>query len=77
MEYQNLTPLLREPQAATVLNVSPVTLAELRKSGRGPRHIRLGRKGVRYTPTALQDFISSREQPEKIGTTMEKNDRKR
>jgi excisionase family DNA binding protein len=46
-------------QAAEYLGISIPTLARWASTGNGPTYYKLGRK-VRYNPTDLDQFISSR-----------------
>lgn len=55
--YQ-LDELLRDRQAAAVLNVSPKTLANWRVCGTGPRFVKSGRL-VTYRYADLQAFVAA------------------
>ena len=55
----HLEALLDEHAAAELLGCSPRTLQDWRWRGEGPEFVRLGR-AVRYAPSALRDFITSR-----------------
>jgi predicted DNA-binding transcriptional regulator AlpA len=50
-------PLLTEIETAQLLGISPRTLQNWRRSGRGPVHVRLGGM-VRYTPHDVESFIA-------------------
>lgn len=52
-------PLLRETQAAELLDMSPRTLELWRRAGSGPRFVKVGRS-VRYRPEDLDAFVSER-----------------
>lgn len=58
--YSALTPLLRTPEAARYLSLSPRTLEKLRVTGGGPPYIRLGRRAIVYDPTDLAAWAASR-----------------
>ncbi len=51
-----LADLLTTKQAATVLGLHPVTLAQYRVDGIGPTYLKMGRK-VRYRLEDLEAFI--------------------
>jgi predicted DNA-binding transcriptional regulator AlpA len=50
-------PLLTEIETAQLLGISPRTLQNWRRSGRGPVHVRLGGL-VRYAPQDVESFIA-------------------
>jgi predicted DNA-binding transcriptional regulator AlpA len=50
-------PLLTEIETAQLLGISPRTLQNWRRSGRGPVHVRLGGL-VRYAPQDVDAFIA-------------------
>lgn len=53
-------PLLRDVEAARILNVTPQTLRVWRSTGRYPlQFVKIGR-AVRYRRSALESFIESR-----------------
>jgi Helix-turn-helix domain len=52
--------LLREPDAAAYLALSPKTLSKWRCAGKGPNFFRLG-TAVRYSIPDLEKFISNAE----------------
>lgn len=52
--------LLTAKQAATVLNLSPVTLAKWRCAGGGPRFIRYTARCIRYLQADLDTWVSAR-----------------
>ena len=49
--------LVKPPEAARLLGLSPRTLWSLTKMGKIP-HIRLGERSVRYSRMALADFCA-------------------
>lgn len=51
-------PLIREAEAARILDVAPMTLRHWRSAGTGPPFIKLGGR-VRYRATDLEDWIES------------------
>lgn len=51
---------LTEPEAASLLDVSPRTMQRWRYKGLGPDFIRWGERKVRYTRAALQAWAESR-----------------
>jgi hypothetical protein len=51
-------PLLTEVETAQLLGVSPRTLQNWRRTGRGPVHVRLGGL-VRYAPADVEAFIAA------------------
>ncbi len=53
-----LEKLLTPEQTATLLNLSPKTLARWRWAGQGPRFIKIG-GCVRYAESDIQDFIKA------------------
>lgn len=50
--------LLREPDAATYLELAPKTLARWRWAGKGPAFYKLG-SAVRYSVDDLDSYISN------------------
>ncbi len=50
--------LISAEQAASILNISPSTLAKMRLSGVSPRFIKLGRR-VAYRPSDLEAWIEA------------------
>lgn len=56
----NLLPVrfLSEKKAAACMDAHPQTLKRWRAQGRGPKFLRLGGR-IRYTPQAIQEYISS------------------
>jgi excisionase family DNA binding protein len=50
--------LIKAQEAAELLAISPRTLHELTKAGKVPC-IKLGRRGVRYSPAALKIWIEN------------------
>lgn len=50
--------LVDEHEAADILGLSARTLREWRRSGTGPRFVKLGRS-VRYEPAELDAFIAA------------------
>ena len=52
------SPLLREQEAASVLNVKVTTLRRWRWAGKGPRFLELG-GAVRYSQADLYTFIEA------------------
>lgn len=50
--------LISAEQAASVLNISPSTLAKMRLAGTSPRYVKLGRR-VAYKPTDLEAWIEA------------------
>ncbi|AOG09850.1 helix-turn-helix transcriptional regulator [Agrobacterium sp. RAC06] len=50
--------LISAEQAASILNISPSTLAKMRLSGVSPRSIKLGRR-VAYRPSDLEAWIEA------------------
>jgi predicted DNA-binding transcriptional regulator AlpA len=61
--------MLRTPQAAEYLGVSPATLCKWRVFGGGPRYKKLGRAVV-YDPAELRDWLDARSQ---VSTSTEHN----
>ena len=51
--------LLTESQVAEILRQKPDTLRKQRKTGRGPKFIRLGRD-IRYSVPDLEEFLNAR-----------------
>ena len=49
---------LDEPEAAAALNVTPKTLIEYRKTGKGPAHVELARR-ILYSRDALAAWLAS------------------
>ncbi len=56
IEYQ--LSLLKESEAARILNVEIATLRRWRWAGKGPRFLKIG-GAVRYDPADLETFIES------------------
>ena len=52
---QHSSPLLKEGEAAEILNLEVATLRRWRFSGRGPRYLKLG-GAVRYEPVDIEAF---------------------
>ncbi|MHC0430674.1 helix-turn-helix transcriptional regulator [Streptomyces sp. O3] len=52
--------LLTPKQAATYLSVSPGTLANWRYRNEGPDYVKLGSRCVRYRPTDLELWLTSK-----------------
>lgn len=52
--------LLTQREAASVLCLSERTLERMRVSGLGPKHVRLGRRSVRYRQSDLEAYIAAR-----------------
>ena len=50
--------LLTVEQAATRLNLSVQTLHRMRNQGRGPVYVELGPRTIRYSPTAVQNWLN-------------------
>lgn len=50
--------LLRTPEAASYLGLSPSTLTKMRLRGDGPRFIKLGLRAVAYDLPDLNDYKS-------------------
>lgn len=48
--------LMRVPEAAKALGMSPITLAKWRMSGTGPAYVRLGRN-IAYRPEDLEAWF--------------------
>lgn len=55
-----LLPALNTKQAALYTGLAEKTLEGLRCRGGGPRHIRYGRKAVRYFVRDLDDWMGAR-----------------
>lgn len=55
--------LLTENEAAALLKLDPRTLQNWRYLGRGPVHVRISRKAVRYRRCDLETFITERLSP--------------
>jgi len=53
--------LLKPQEVADLLGVSTYTLLEWRRSGFGPRWLRLRGNDLRYSSVAVAEFVSSRE----------------
>ena len=49
--------LLKTPEAAAKLRLSPKTLELWRSSGEGPAFVRIGRRRVAYTRKDLEDWL--------------------
>ena len=56
----HVSPLLKTPAAAKVLDVKPRTLEEWRSRGGGPPFVRLSATCVRYELDKLKEWISER-----------------
>ena len=54
-------PLLRQSEAAQILNVSPRTLEAWRWRGGGPRYLRLTSRCIRYRRSDLETWERDRE----------------
>lgn len=52
--------LVDEEQAAHILALRPDTLREWRRLGKGPPHVRISSRCVRYRLRDLEDWIESR-----------------
>ncbi len=52
-------PLLTQPEAARLLNVSPRTLEAWRWNGQGPEFVKLGAKAIRYRSCDLHAWVSA------------------
>lgn len=50
-------PLLTPDEVAALLKVTPKTLEGWREKGTGPAFVRLGHRTVRYSTTALKDWL--------------------
>lgn len=50
--------LLTTEQAAKALGLEPKTLVNYRTRGCGPAYVALSRKAVRYSASALADYIA-------------------
>lgn len=68
--------MLRTPQAAEFLGVSPATLAKWRVFGGGPRYKKLGRVVV-YDPTELREWLEARSRRSTSSNVREGNVRDR
>lgn len=55
-----LFPVLTEEEAAEYLRVPVFTMAELRKEGKGPKHINLKGK-IRYLRTSIDEWLKKKE----------------
>ena len=51
------TPLLTNDQAAAKLDISPRKLQYMRADGIGPKHIRIGKRGVRYSVESIERYL--------------------
>ena len=51
-------PLIRETEAARILDVSPMTLRHWRSAGTGPSYVKIGGR-VRYRTSDLDDWIEA------------------
>lgn len=49
--------LLTEKEAAKLLSLNPGTLRSWRCEGRGPSYVRLGTRAIRYSLTAIQEWV--------------------
>jgi predicted DNA-binding transcriptional regulator AlpA len=49
--------LMTIAEAATMLNLNPVTLRRWAAAGQGPRHCRLNPKTIRYRPSDIEAFL--------------------
>jgi predicted DNA-binding transcriptional regulator AlpA len=52
--------LLTQREAASVLRLSERTLERMRVSGLGPKHVRCGRRSIRYRPCDVEAWTVSR-----------------
>ncbi len=52
--------ILRTPEAASYLGLSPSTLEKLRLEGGGPEFVRLGRRALGYDVAALDAWLDKR-----------------
>lgn len=61
MTTENVTRFFAPPEAATYLGVTPRTMLEWRRTGRGPRYVRLGGPSgrVRYDVEELDRFMTA------------------
>ena len=53
-------PLLKEQEAANLLNLKVATLRRWRWEGRGPRFLKI-EGAIRYDPDALRAYLANRE----------------
>lgn len=51
--------LLSVPEVSAMLGLSPITLANWRCTGQGPRWVKLGLRAVRYRRADVLDFIQA------------------
>ncbi|MCZ6770495.1 MAG: helix-turn-helix domain-containing protein [Proteobacteria bacterium] len=58
-QTSSLPRLLKEQEAAEILNMEVSTLRKWRWAGDGPKFIKIG-AAVRYDPQALKDYIAER-----------------
>jgi predicted DNA-binding transcriptional regulator AlpA len=54
-----LDQLLTETEVARILKLTMSGLQKLRKRGRGPSHLRLGNRMIRYRPQAIADWLEN------------------
>ena len=52
--------ILRTPEAARYLGLSPATLERMRQEGTGPAFLRLGERAVGYDLAALDEWLDRR-----------------
>lgn len=55
------SPWLSTKEAARHVGLHPDTLRRLRRQGRGPRFSRVGRRLIRYSLDALNEWLTSHE----------------
>ncbi len=53
-----MSQLIKSPDAATLLCISPITLRKWRWEGKGPKFIKVGRK-VAYRKSDIDEFIEA------------------
>jgi len=60
MEHDS-KPLLKHPEVAKYLNMSPNGLHDLCKKGEGPPRIVISKQIIRYDPDKFKDWLAERE----------------
>ena len=61
MGPNTVPPWLTPKEAARHVGLHPDTLRRLRREGRGPRFSRVGRRLIRYSLDALNEWLTSHE----------------
>jgi predicted DNA-binding transcriptional regulator AlpA len=56
-----MEPLMTPQEVADYLGMSPAQLAQMRYNGTGPTYMALSPRKIRYTETALREWLVSRQ----------------